>query len=250
MVVEMNLSNHPFFSKSELESLDLWDAAEQFGTKKVATPKKVKERSTLTVNEIEDMQKQAYEEAFAQGKKEGYEQGFEEGKTEGNLEGFKQGKIEGAKQGYDENLHLLQEQSSLFVSLLESLSEPFDELDQSVEKELVNLAIGIASQLVRREIKVDSGQIVAVIREAINALPLAAQKLTLYMHPEDAELVRSSLALDEISPPWVIIEEPLISQGGCKVQTETSLIDATVENRLAAIVASVMGGEREEDESL
>jgi flagellar assembly protein FliH len=252
MEVEMNSSNQRGFSSSELELLNLWDSAEQFGKEKRPVTNKVKEeeKETLTVNDIESMQKQAYDEAFAQGKEEGYKQGVEEGKIEGKADGFKQGKLEGAKQGYEENSHLLQEQSTLFVRLLESLSEPFKELDETVEKELVHLAIGIASQLVRREIKIDSGQIIAVIREAINALPLASQKLTLHMHPEDAELVKSSLALDEISPPWVIIEDPLITQGGCKVQTSTSLIDATVENRLAAIVATVLGGEREEDKPL
>jgi flagellar assembly protein FliH len=56
------------------------------------------------------------------------------------------------------------------------------------------------------------------------------------------------LAIDEFSVPWKLIEDVVISRGGCKVLTETSAIDATVENRLAAIVATVLGGEREEDE--
>lgn len=141
----------------------------------------------------------------------------------------------------------MQKQTAEFVSLLESLAEPFKDLDEMVEKELVDLAIGIASQVIRREIKIDPGQIVAVIREAVNALPVASQKLTLQMHPEDAALVKSSLALDDISPPWNIIEDPLITRGGCKVKTETSNIDSSVENRLAVIVATVLGGEREED---
>lgn len=248
MAEEMSLSNQRNFSESELELLGLWDTTKQFGTKKIPIKNNIKEESTLTVNEIESMQQQAYNEAFSQGKKDGYKQGFEKGKIEGTVEGFEQGKIEGSKQGHEESQHLLQKQSDTLTSLMESLSEPFNELDATVEKELVNLAVGIASQLVRREIKIDSGQIIAVIREAVNALPLASQKLTLYMHPEDAKLVRFSLALDDISSPWIIIEEPLITQGGCKVQTESSIIDATVENRLAAIVATVLGGEREEDQ--
>jgi len=73
-------------------------------------------------------------------------------------------------------LHLLQKQAATLVNLLESLSEPFKYLDEEVEKELVKLAIGIATQLIRREIKLDPGQIVGVVREAINVLPLASQK--------------------------------------------------------------------------
>mgnify|MGYP002149666418 FL=1 len=245
----MSSSRDQAFSEDELQALGLWDVAEQFGQRKPAVEQADKnEKAVLTVDDIEKMQQQAYDEAFAQGKKEGFENGFKEGQSKGLEEGFAQGKTEGEKKGYDDNLHLLRKQTAEFVSLLESLSEPFKELDEAVEKEIVDLAIGIASQLVRREIKIDPGQIIAVIREAVNALPLASQKLTLQMHPEDAELVKSSLALDDISSPWTIIEDPLITRGGCKVSTETSNIDVTVENRLAAIVSTVLGGEREQDQ--
>lgn len=232
------------FSEEELETLDLWDATEHFEKNSQAALQGVNrcnDKSLLTVEEIEKMQQQAHEEAFAQGQKEGYEKGYQEGSEKG----FE----EGSKKGYEENLDLIRNKATDFISLLESLSEPFKDLDETVEKELVNLAIGIANQMIRREIKADPGQIVAVIREAVNALPLAAQKLTLHMHPEDAELVRSTLVLDDISPPWEIIEEPLITRGGCKVETETSNIDNTVENRLGAIVANILGGEREQDEA-
>jgi len=247
----MSSSRNQAFSEDELQALGLWDVAEQFGEGKQQVEQQSKnENAVLTVDEIEKMQQQAYDEAFAQGKEEGFENGFKEGQNKGLEEGFSQGKSEGEKKGYDDNLHLLRKQTAEFVNLLESLAEPFKQLDEAVEKEIVDLAIGIANQLVRREIKIDPGQIIAVIREAVNALPLASQKLTLQMHPEDAELVKSSLALDDISPPWTIIEDPLITRGGCKVTTETSNIDTTVENRLAAIVTNVLGGEREQDQEL
>ena len=246
----MNSSKGQSFSESELEALGLWDVAEQFGKKKQGAIRNTdNESATLTVEEIEKMQKQAFDEAFAQGTKEGYEKGYMEGSKKGFDQGFEQGKTEGSKKGYEENLHLLRKQTADFLSLLESLSEPFKQLDDEIEKQLVHLSIGIANQLIRREIKIDPGQIIAVIREAVNALPVAAQKLTLHMHPDDAELVRSSLAINDVSPPWEIIEEPLITRGGCKVKTEVSNIDATVENRLASIVATILGGEREEDEA-
>ncbi len=256
----MSSSNKPDFSEEELKSLGLWQIGEQFGKKKMeAFPgfELQTQAAGLTVQNIEDTQKQAYEESFSQGHQAGYDkglqQGLEEGKNqgfeEGKNQGFEQGWEEGSAKGYKEKVTLLQKQSAEFINLLESLSEPFKTLDVAIEKELVSLSLGIANQLIRREIKIDPGQIVAVIREAINALPLASQQLTLHMHPEDAELVRSSLALDEISPPWKIIEEPLFTRGGCRVETKTSKIDMTVENRLAAIVATVFGGEREQDDN-
>lgn len=231
----MSLSKTPRFTASELEALELWSMPDVSGAEVVRESETVEiddePTPILTVDEIESMQKQAYDEAFAQGKMHGFQQGFDEG----------------SKKGYEDNLHLLQSQAATLVSLLESLSEPFKRLDEEVEKELVKLAIGIATQIIRREIKLDPGQIVAVVRETINVLPLASQKINLKLHPEDAELVRSALALDEMSSSWAMVEDPLITRGGCEVDTEISHVDATVEHRLAAVISTILGGERAYD---
>ncbi len=232
----MHSSKTPGFSPAELAALSVWrmpdvsDKPEPVNLTEVenSAPPPM---SVLTVDQIEAMQKQAYDEAFAQGKKDGHSEGFKEG----------------SKQGYEENVQVLQDKATEFVSLMESLSQPFKVLDTEVEKELVKLAMAIATQIIRREIKMDPGQIVAAVREAINILPLSSQKISLFLHPEDAGLVRSALPLDEISPAWRIVEDPLITRGGCKVDTEISHIDATVENRLAAVIANLFGGEREQD---
>ncbi len=242
------------FSPAELAALHLWRVPNVFGEEPEPAPEEIPEENELeiiteeeieaepvvilTVEEIEAMQKQAYNEAFAQGKEDGFQQGL--------TEGF----AEGLKKGYDENVHLLQQQAKQFTSLLESLSEPFKHLDDEVENELVNLAIGIATQIVRREIKLNPGQVVAATKEAISILPLSSQKIIVHLHPEDSELVRSALSLDDMSPPWNIIEDPLITRGGCKVDTEVSHVDATIEHQLAAVVANVLGKERQQDKAL
>lgn len=239
----MNSYKTPGFSKAELEAVRLWAMPNVSGAdtanrvvEEVAEPVMEEDLPpVLTVEEIEAMQKQAYDEAFAQGQREGFEQGFQ------------QGREEGAKQSYAENLHLLQEQAGQFTELMAALAEPFKELDAEVEQELVKLSISMATQIIRREIKLDPGQIVATVREAINALPLSSQKISLYLQPDDAELVRSALALDDLSPAWAIVEDPLITRGGCIVDTDISRVDATLENRLAAVIANVLGGEREQD---
>jgi len=228
----MNSSKTSGFSSSDLASLSVWRMPDVPSVSLTGVQDiEPLPMSVLTVDEIEAMQKQAYDEAFAQGKKDGYSQGFNEGSS----------------QGYEENVQILQTKATEFERLLESLSQPFKVLDAEVEKELVKLAMGIATQIIRREIKLDPGQVIASVREAIKVLPLSSQKISLHLHPEDAELVRSALSLDEMSPTWRIAEDPLITRGGCKVNTEVSHVDATVENRLAAVIATIFGGEREHD---
>jgi flagellar assembly protein FliH len=162
------------------------------------------------------------------------EEGFEKGYQHGMKEAAKVVAIQSQKVKYLEQL-------------LCSLNEPFDELDQQVEQELVTLAVAIAQQIIRREIKIDPGQIMAVIREALDALPAASRNIKIALHPEDASLVRELTTIPNENQLWQLAEDPTLMRGGCKVTTNTSQIDASVESRLAAIFAQILGGEREQD---
>lgn len=239
----MSSSKRSGFSAAELEALDTWKDLEDFAAPRSENVEIEQATQVLTVDEIEAMQKQAYDEAFEQGRRQGFEQGSKQGFEQGQKQGFEAGQ----KKGYAESQHLLQKQVAELNLLLSSLTEPFKNLDEEVENELVKLVIAIASQIIRREIKLDPGQIVGVIRDAINVLPLASQNITLNLHPEDADLVRSVLKLDENPPPWRLQDNPLITRGGCTLETDVSTVDATLENRLAAVIATVLGGERQQD---
>lgn len=239
----MSSSKSPKFTPDELEALDTWRDLEDFAAPRSEVVEVTEATQVLTVEQIEAMQKQAYDEAFEQGRQQGFEQGLKQGYEQGHQQGLETGH----KQGYEESQHLLQKQVSELDSLLQALAEPFKKLDDEVEHELVKLVIAIARQIIRREIRTDPGQIVGVIREAVNVLPLASQKITLNLHPDDAELVRSILKLDENPPLWRLQENPLITRGGCTVETEVSAVDATLEKRLSTVIATMLGDERQQD---
>lgn len=173
----------------------------------------------LTASQLDRIQKQAYEEAFARGVREGLAAGQSQ----------------------------VRDRVKLLAGLAALLEKPLKNLDEAVEKEILQLSLAIAKQIIRREISLDSGHIISVIREALAALPYSAQKIKISLHPDDAEIVRAEFSNIDESAGWTIIDDPTITKGGCKVFTEHSQIDATLENRLATIFAKIMGGERGND---
>lgn len=176
----------------------------------------------LTAGQIEQLQKQAYEEGFEQGRKDGFKAGEQEVQTQ--LE------------------HL--------GSILELFNAPLNELDDTVVKQLVDLTTIIAGQVIRRELRADPGQIIAVVRECIKSLPVTSRKVNIYLHPDDALLVRGAFSIDEnVDQSWQIVDDPVLTRGGCRVEAENSKIDATVEQQLNRVIANLLGGEREQDES-
>lgn len=163
------------------------------------------------------------------------QQSFEKSYAKGYMEGLAQGQKE------------LREQFENLQSLMASLVVPLPNLDDQVVDELVQLCMAVVKQMVRRELKMSPDEVVAVVREALSLLPVTAAEVTLELHPDDAKLIKKSLTQTEAESGWKIIEDPLLTRGGCRVLTSTSRIDATVEKRINSVIAKVMGGEREAD---
>lgn len=185
----------------------------------------LKETSPLTIKQIEELQKQAYEEGFTQGKTEGFEFGHKEALEEGRAQ--------------------IQKQLEHLESFMRMLEAPLKSLDDEVEQSLVELVISMVRQLVRREVKNDPGQIIGVMREALSILPVASRNIRVVLHPDDAEFVRKIYEVNDNDMGWEIIEDPVLARGGCRVVTDTSQVDATLESRLANLIAPLIGDERE-----
>ena len=168
---------------------------------------------------------------------------LEEIQEQARQEGFQQGLQEGREKGREELLC----QVRYLEQILKTLEKPLDELDDSVEQQLAQLAMLVARQLVRRELKIDPQQVVGVVRDALAVLPVAARDVQLALHPEDAGIVREALSLHEGGQAIRIVEDPVQSRGGCRVITRTSQVDATVETRLNSVIADVLGGQRHTD---
>lgn len=180
-------------------------------------------RSPVTAKQIEQIQQQAYKEA--------YDEGFAKGLREG---------LEKANQQTSAKL-------ALVTSILNKCSHPFKELDAEVEEQLVQLAIAMTRQLVRREIKSEPGGIVSVVREAMEVLPAASRDVRIFLHPDDAVILKKTLSTSD-NNYWKLLEDPILGRGDCRIHTETSSIDATVEHRLASVVANMLGGLRKDDQ--
>jgi flagellar assembly protein FliH len=196
-------------NKKPAATVALWAAPDMDGP---AVPHKM-----ATVGGLADLQAEAHKEAF--------EQGLAEGREAGRAE--------------------VHAQVERLAGMFYDLAKPFEQLDAEVERELLSLAMALARQIVRRELKADPTQIIGIIREAIAALPVAAREVRVHLHPEDAAVVKQHLAPTENERAWQIIEDPVMARGGCRISSATSRIDARLETRLGSILSELLGGERD-----
>lgn len=184
----------------------------------------------LTASALEALQREVREEAHREGHAEGYARGYREG-------------LGNAQTQMRPRLELLQ-------SLLSTLGRPLDELDERIEDVLVTLALACAEHVVRREVRTDPALVVSAAREALRALPFATGEVRIYVNELDVGLLTEALRAEPEEQPWRVVADPGMARGGCRVESDVSRIDSSIETRMQAIVGQVLGGERDEEGGL
>jgi flagellar assembly protein FliH len=66
----------------------------------------------------------------------------------------------------------------------------------------------------------------------------------IHLHPEDAAIVRERLTMPANERAWTLVEDPVMSRGGCVIRSDSSTIDSRLETRLGTVISAVLGDER------
>lgn len=159
-------------------------------------------------------------------------------------EGFQQGLADGQKQARE----LLAQQTQQLQSAMSALREPARWIDHQLESELLSLTLSLAQQLLRHHIHADPQRLLHIIKEAVSRLPATNTTLTVHLNPDDyAHLQNLNQDSGEggvsLDPTWQLVEDASVSPGGSVIRSGDSLVDDTVENRLAGLVERMLQGD-------
>jgi flagellar assembly protein FliH len=155
-----------------------------------------------TAEEIERLYQQARDDGRQKGQEEGYQAGFKEGQAKALAEA--------------------QRLSKAAANLEKSLAD----LDILVADELLALAVELAREVIREEVTARPETLLNVVREALLQLP--HQHAAIYLHPDDASLVRSYMGDQLAHAGHRIHEDFKLARGDCVLEAGGSQVDATV----------------------
>jgi flagellar assembly protein FliH len=156
---------------------------------------------------------------------------------EAREEGFKAGLAEGRAMAKRE----LVAQTARLEKLYTAVEQPLADFDASVASELAQLATLIAERVLGFEISTRPERMLDVVRQAVEALPANARHLRVFLHPDDAALVRDHQSGGEHT--WQVLDDIDLLRGDCRLESENSRLDASVRARLAVVVDAVLGEE-------
>lgn len=164
-------------------------------------------------------------------KQEGHERGYQEGLEKGLAEGLEQGRKSGHEKAFSETRGELEDAVKRLSSIADALLVPMREQTENLEKIVVDMAIHCAKALIDRELEQSPEWIENIIQKALSALPSGSENIMVYLSERDARL------FDEYSPSgsrqWRVHADKKLQSGGCRVETTHSLVDYSVEHRLA-----------------
>jgi len=158
-----------------------------------------------------------------------YRKGFEEGKREAET-----------------SILVLKEVLKQAVEKLEVEKQNF--LKRS-ERQLVEMALAISKKIIRKEVSVDPEIIRKIAREALQRIVNSgSEKIVMRINPRDWESIMQShreLLLPNGSGNEIRIEkDERIEPGGCIVETEKGLVNASIEHQLERIGKALLGEEK------
>lgn len=154
---------------------------------------------------------------------------------EARREGYEQGLAEGRAAARD----ALQAQLQQLRKMCDALARPLADVDAAVERQLAELAMLVARGVLQAELQVRPEHLLRIVRKAIAALPAATADVDICVPPQAAALLRDGLH-EAAEHDWHIVEDAQLAPGECRIITANSRIDASIETRLAAMVAAAL----------
>jgi flagellar assembly protein FliH len=188
----------------------------------------------------------AMADGFRQGQQDGYDVGVERGRSEGYDAGHAEGLARGIEEGRQQALAELEAMSGPVDAMLRGLEKLKTEYKNAQRKEVVDLVGKIARQVIRAELALQPVQMLALVDEALSAMPPTRDEVEVMLNPEEMKRIQ------ELDPKrarkWNLMADPALEPGECRVRAGDHEVDAGCQGRLAACMEQVREGLAAADE--
>lgn len=186
---------------------------------------------------LKGMTAQELEKIFAAAEEDGFAKGNAEGFEKGRTEGYEAGRQQGLKEMRDQ----LTAEQLRFKALANSLLQPLEEQDNDIEQMLLEMICTLTQNVIQREMQVDSSSILAIVKTAIDALPIGSKNIRIILHPKDLPAIDAYATENQLD--WKFVTDPQLTPGGCRVETLESRIDFSISQRLQSVLEQFLKGQ-------
>lgn len=199
-----------------------------------------------TASELQAIREAAREDGLKEGREQGYEAGFSEGREAGHREGHEAGYAAGESEGYRAgearaNAELDAEKKALnkrFADIIARVQESEKSLENELTPVVRDLVLRLTQGLVAQNLQQSPEQIEQIVHQAIQLLPSQRQRTRVFLHPDDYSLLKSQDVhwLEQVN----LHADDSLAPGGCRISTDHSLLDYTLDNRYQQQISALL----------
>jgi len=155
--------------------------------------------------------------------------------TAAHDEGFSRGHAEGLAAGRAQAEH----ERQVLVVLASQLTRPLAELDNEVERALVNLALSMARRIVGKAVTDDPENLRTLVHRVVSHLGKLESTVEVELCPEDYERLN---ALDNLDSLWSLRSNPELQPADVVVRQADTEVDGRLSGRIESLAADMLDG--------
>jgi flagellar assembly protein FliH len=174
---------------------------------------------------------QESERARLTGHRQGHQEGFTQGQAEGHADGLAQGLAEGRT--------MIDTYQGELFALLASFKEQITHARDNIGQQVLAVALDMAHAMLKSALEVEPQRILPLVEQTLQSLPALKSSALLYLHPQDLALLVTAQGEALAADGWHLRADPHMLRGGCRVETSTNEIDATLPTRWARLQQSL-----------
>lgn len=145
----------------------------------------------------------------------------------GYQDGYRDGlaALEGFKQSYAQQI------TAQVATVAQAYRQQLELLEQGLAVQVADVAVALARQVLRSELSGRPELVAVVAQEALASTLAAARQVAVRVSPDDHVLLQTHAGEALAARGARVVADPAVTRGGCVVESDIGIIDASVEAR-------------------
>lgn len=160
-------------------------------------------------------------------------------REEARQKGYADGVTEGRNLGLTEGRAQASGELQSLRQLCEAFGNEVARANEVIAEDLLVLALDIAKAMLKTALAVKPELVLPIVGEAVRYLPSLQQPALLFLHPDDANLIKEHMGDELTKAGWRLAEDAHLERGGCRIETASNQIDASIGSRWERISSSL-----------
>ncbi len=152
-------------------------------------------------------------------------------KIRAQKEGFAKGFEEGHQAGLNTGMKDMQQQIADFSKIGTQFAASLQQAENIVAQDVLDLALDLAKAMLKNVLDINPELVIPIVQQAISGLPSVQLPAQLFLHPADATLVAAHIGDELDKAGWVIVNDPRLNRGDCRIETLQNQINASLSSR-------------------